>query len=324
MKSLLWIILLYIGCVFAQSGAGQAYRDQLHFLRTQIKQYPDSMPLYKAYSDTSIKRCSNLDDLRASYTSMQTLFAEQQNTVQDSGLFYFTQLEIYLNYLEAFSKKFQNELLKSSEEKKLEEARLFMRRYFDDRNKIREKCVDLCSKTDDHLKDEELKSMCRSLIKYVQYEKFKQNMGKNPAPVFSATDVYGKPLSLDMYKGKYILLHFWSMYSHPSVIELNDLKKAYQNYSGKGLVIISVNGDKLNTDLDRKILLNFIKEMDLNWLHIADGNKRAIFNLYFVHNYPTLYLLNQEGYIVSHEKELRGENLFSTLTKQFSAPKQDK
>ena len=215
--------------------------------------------------------------------------------------------------IEAFSEQFRKDMKNYSGKDEPEKTVKFFNRYFADKNAMTEDAASLCAKVNVHLTDRELKSMCRSMIRFAQYQDFQKNIGKKPAPVFSAVDVYNQPLSLERFKGKYVLLHFWSMYSRPSVDELSDLKKIYKKYGKKGLVIISINGDKLAGDLDKKTLLNFIKEMNLNWRHIADGNARNLFDIYFVHNYPTLYLLNREGYIVAREKDLRGEKLYTTI-----------
>jgi len=161
--------------------------------------------------------------------------------------------------------------------------------------------------------------LCQNIKKYFAEIRFQKDFKSKPAPDFSFTDLKGREYKLSAFRKRYVLLHFWSMHSIPCVQELGDLKKVYRKYGAKDLEIISINTDPVNSAWDREILTNFIRQMKMNWIQIADGKNKRIFNLYHIHNYPTLFLLDKKGRAVNPDfrlgKALRGKQLFKTLKK---------
>ena len=50
-------------------------------------------------------------------------------------------------------------------------------------------------------------------------------------PDFSAKDLDGKPISLEAYRGKVVLLDFWAVWCGPCVAEMPNVKKVYNTYN---------------------------------------------------------------------------------------------
>jgi thioredoxin-like negative regulator of GroEL len=62
-------------------------------------------------------------------------------------------------------------------------------------------------------------------------------------PRFSEKDVEGKPLSVDNYRGKVVLIDFWATWCVPCRIELPYVIDTYKKYHDRGLEVIGVSLD---------------------------------------------------------------------------------
>ena len=129
-------------------------------------------------------------------------------------------------------------------------------------------------------------------------------------PGFAETDIAGKPLSLDAYRGKVVLVDFWATWCGPCVAELPNVLEAYRKYHDRGFQIIGISLDK-----DLNALTAFIKGHDMSWPQYFDGkgweNKLAA--KYGIRSIPTTFLLDGKGRIVA--RDLRGNALPAELAK---------
>jgi peroxiredoxin len=133
------------------------------------------------------------------------------------------------------------------------------------------------------------------------------NIGK-PAPAFSQADANGKPIALESYKGKYVLIDFWASWCGPCRQENPNLVRAYNKFKHKNFDILGVSLDNNKTNW-----LQAIEEDQLTWKHVSDlkyfQNEVAL--QYGVKSIPANFLLDKEGKIIA--KGLRGAQLDQAL-----------
>lgn len=127
----------------------------------------------------------------------------------------------------------------------------------------------------------------------------------NFAPEISFTDLDGKPRRLSDFRGKIVLLDFWGLWCAPCVAEAPNLAAAYRGLKEKGFEIVSFDkGDTIEN------LRKFIDKTQMNWTH--SQLDETVLKLYRIDSYPTYFLLDKEGKIVSNT--LRpGEELFRKI-----------
>ena len=125
------------------------------------------------------------------------------------------------------------------------------------------------------------------------YEQF----GK-PAPDFSTTDLDGKPISLQQYRGKVILLDFWAVWNGFCIGDMLNLKKIYDTYKDQGFDIIGVS-----LDTDETKLRNYLQENGIPWRQIYSGLERQspLAQQYDVRSIPARWLIDREGKLIAHE-----------------------
>ena len=123
-------------------------------------------------------------------------------------------------------------------------------------------------------------------------------------PDFSATDLDGKLISLQQYRGEVVLLDFWAVWWGPCLTEIPNVKRVYDTYKDQGFDIIGVS---LDTDETR--LRNYLKKNNISWRQIFSGQKwnSPLAQKYRIRSIPAPWLIDRDGTLIS--REARGVKL---------------
>ena len=130
------------------------------------------------------------------------------------------------------------------------------------------------------------------------------------APAIVGEDKMGKPVSLANFKGKYVLVDFWSSSCTWCRKETPMLLKTYKAFKDKNFTILGVS-----TDFKRAEWLKAIKDDGAIWDHLLlKGNDRKkIMDDYSIVGIPQILLVAPDGTIIA--KNLRGNRIFETVKK---------
>lgn len=114
------------------------------------------------------------------------------------------------------------------------------------------------------------------------------------APAFRALEAAtGKPVSLEDYRGKVLLVNVWATWCLPCRVEMPSLQRLHRRFDGTDFRIVAVSVDKD----DVKVVNDFVQELGLTFdvLHDREG---AIERLYRTTGVPESFVLDRHGRIV--------------------------
>ncbi len=162
-------------------------------------------------------------------------------------------------------------------------------------------------------KSEHVKALYANTLQLIAKErtgnvqKYIQEMGQN-SPEIMLPNAEGRKIALSSFRGKYVLVHFWSSVDQNSRIVNPVLAEVYNKYKSKGFEIYQVSVDK-----DRNQWLDAIEKDKLVWTNVGDmeGSIQPVMH-YNIQSVPYNYLLDREGSIIA--KNLMGPAIDRTLS----------
>ncbi|HST11115.1 MAG TPA: FG-GAP-like repeat-containing protein [Terriglobales bacterium] len=124
------------------------------------------------------------------------------------------------------------------------------------------------------------------------------------APEFALPDLTGRAVTLSQYRGKPLLLHFWTSASSECLKDLESFESRYSRWSQQGLQVLSLNADDTFSEAE---LRSFTKKESLPFpvLHATD-DVAGVYNLLYRYLFdrhrdlplPTSFLIDNQGHIV--------------------------
>ena len=116
------------------------------------------------------------------------------------------------------------------------------------------------------------------------------------APEITMVDTSGKPFSLSMLRGKYVLVDFWASWCGPCRGENPNVVKAYNEFKNKNFTVLGVSLDKEKAQWTKAIV-----EDNLTWYHISDLKywSSAAVPLYGIEGIPYNVLVDPQGKIIA-------------------------
>jgi peroxiredoxin len=120
---------------------------------------------------------------------------------------------------------------------------------------------------------------------------FKRPSKGDIAPPFSLEEISGQSISLEEYRGKFVLLHFWATWCGTCRYELPAIENLNEKFKDSGLVVVSVLADdKAVPGLKQIFKITFPVLLD------PEG---AVADKYMVYGVPESFIIDPEGIIVS-------------------------
>lgn len=140
------------------------------------------------------------------------------------------------------------------------------------------------------------------------------SVGKS-APEFVGADLAGKPAKLSDYKGKVVVLDFWTTNCVPCRAMIPHERQMVQRFSDKSFALISVSADP-----EKDLVTRFLKMESMPWTHWWVGEKSPVLDKWNVRLFPTIYVIDARGTIrYKNVRDRKLDEAVETLVKEAEA-----
>jgi peroxiredoxin len=113
-----------------------------------------------------------------------------------------------------------------------------------------------------------------------------------PAPDFSLRDLQGGKQTLSAYKGKVVVLNFWSTTCPPCVQELPSLNELHKEQKQAGLLVLGIALDPAE-----KPVRELVSKLRLEFPVMLDSNKDVYFDSYGLFGQPVSVIVDRSGLV---------------------------
>ncbi|WP_162304966.1 redoxin domain-containing protein [Sphingobacterium olei] len=141
-------------------------------------------------------------------------------------------------------------------------------------------------------------------------------IGRTALP-FSQADTAGNIVSINDFKGKYVLIDFWASWCVPCRVENPNVVAAFEQYKNKNFTVLGISFDNPG---QRNRWIQAIHDDNLHWTQLSDlkGWKNEVGVLYDIKSIPSNLLIDPNGVIVA--KNLKGAKLEEKLHELLGKP----
>jgi thiol-disulfide isomerase/thioredoxin len=129
-----------------------------------------------------------------------------------------------------------------------------------------------------------------------------------PMPTLQMKSADGALVSLDLFRGKPVLVELWATWCAPCVKGLARLGHIYRDAKDKGLVVISVDEDE-----EAKTAADFLMKNDYAWQNFHDGGE--IIKSLGSSRIPRTILVNSQGRVVYDDAGQTEEEVRSAVAR---------
>ena len=63
---------------------------------------------------------------------------------------------------------------------------------------------------------------------------------------------------------------------------------------------------------------DFLTEMDMNWIQVLDGKEGKLMAKYKINRFPSLFLIDKNGIVITKDEGLAGVDLEKTLSEYLT------
>ncbi len=115
---------------------------------------------------------------------------------------------------------------------------------------------------------------------------------QQPAPAFTLNTAQGRPMSLESFKGRPVVLNFWASWCGPCRDEAPLLQDLARQQKPGGLAVVGV----LFNDKDTGRISDFVRQYGLSYPNLRDDNLETSIS-YGITGVPETFFIDAQGII---------------------------
>jgi len=140
----------------------------------------------------------------------------------------------------------------------------------------------------------------------------RQHLVGQMSPDFQVKDLAGQPRSSATYRGKVVLVDFWTTYCAFCLVEMPNVQSVYTRYRAQGFDVLGVSEDHQDV---KPRLSAFVRAHNMTWPECFDDH--ALGRIFLVEEFPSNYLIGRDGRIIG--MDLFGKNLDAAVARALAA-----
>ena len=116
------------------------------------------------------------------------------------------------------------------------------------------------------------------------------------------TDAEGNTISMEKYRGHYIVLDFWASWCPDCRKDMPQMKELYAQYHTKGVQFLGISFDTTREALD-----NYLKKEAIAWPQVTELKKMKeskMAQAYHIRWIPSIYLIDPNGKVLLSTVEI--------------------
>ncbi len=259
--------------------------------------------------NASTERREILEDAKAEgFFTLESLEAQRAG-IRDVTHYYARTFGIYDSVNQAYGKDLAEYDIKRLAYEELNEKRLQVIDYIDDRQAQAYAKMFLVAERIGEIELSKAEPTYRSYIdQYLEFEEYtdfltyfyneiKSVSPGEPAKSFSLKDENDKTHTLEDYKGKYVLLDFWAGWCQPCLDEFPVMRDIYDDFSREDFEIIGIS-----TEIDKDVWRSDLERFKNPWPQLYGGNgfDQETFKAYKGGGIPFYILVDPDGNIARY------------------------
>jgi len=140
------------------------------------------------------------------------------------------------------------------------------------------------------------------------FQPHRESIGETPcirgqkAPDFALQSLDGRIVRLSDFRGKAVLVHFWSTHWLPCRVEMQWLEQMHNQYGPKGLQVLGIAVD----GAERKDIAEFASNLGVDYPILL--GQEGVDNSYGVRVPPVIVYVGRDGKIVEEVFEAKGHD----------------
>lgn len=111
-----------------------------------------------------------------------------------------------------------------------------------------------------------------------------------PAPL-ALNDLAGKPVGLDDFRGRVVLVNFWATWCPPCIKEMPSMQRLHERLGKRGFTVLAVNMGETGAEVN-----DFLKRVPVGFPILLDRDG-AVLKSWKVFAFPTSYVIDPDGAI---------------------------
>jgi thiol-disulfide isomerase/thioredoxin len=111
-------------------------------------------------------------------------------------------------------------------------------------------------------------------------------------PALKLDTIGGRPLSLDEFRGRTVIVNFWATWCEPCVAEMPSLERLRKRLSGRGVEVIAVNYQE-----NAARIQPFVERLGLTFPIVRDHDGTAR-SAWHVDTFPTSFVVGPDQRVV--------------------------